>query len=322
MLDEIHKMPDWRNWLKGVVDDRLPEQALLVTASARMETWRQSGNSLAGRYLAFRLHPISVRERCEQQGGSAAAALDRLLARGGFPEPCLAENPDDADRWRPQYFTDLIREDVVEFSRVHEINTMRLFVELLRERVGPPVSLASIARDLAVSPTTLKRYLDILQALNNAGVWSLRLLALIRQREKGAGTPVPEHSFAVAVQAFTGKRDPIAAAPEVRSVTTNLGLRANSAMRTALPTTPVRLLWTWAVAAALALVCLQAASAAEIRNVLVLYANSRLLPANVQYDQGLRETIRTSADRPVALFDEFLDVARFGGQAYTDAVVS
>jgi predicted AAA+ superfamily ATPase len=42
---------------------------------------------------------------------------------------------------------------------------MRLFVELLRERVGSPLSLASIARDLAVAPATLKRYLDILQAL-------------------------------------------------------------------------------------------------------------------------------------------------------------
>jgi predicted AAA+ superfamily ATPase len=42
---------------------------------------------------------------------------------------------------------------------------MRLFVELLRERVGSPLSLASIARDLAVSPATLKRYLEILQAL-------------------------------------------------------------------------------------------------------------------------------------------------------------
>ncbi|MCX7063145.1 MAG: ATP-binding protein [Proteobacteria bacterium] len=164
-MDEIHKMPDWKNWLKGVVDGRSPEQALLVTGSARMETWRQSGDSLAGRYLAYRLHPISVREWCEQQGGSAAAALDRLMARGGFPEPCLAENPDDADRWRLQYFTDLIREDVVEFSRLHELRAMRLFVELLRERVGSPLSLASIARDLGVSPTTLKRYLDILQAL-------------------------------------------------------------------------------------------------------------------------------------------------------------
>lgn len=164
-MDEIHKMPSWKNWLKGVVDGRPAGQALLVTGSARMETWRQSGDSLAGRYLTWRLHPISVREWCAQQGGTPAQALARLIERGGFPEPCLAENPEDAERWRRQYFTDLIREDVLEFSRLHEINTMRLFVELLRERVGSPVSLASIARDLAISPTTLKRYLDILQAL-------------------------------------------------------------------------------------------------------------------------------------------------------------
>ena len=165
VMDEIHKMPDWKNWLKGVVDGLPPERALLVTGSARMETWRQSGDSLAGRYLPFRLHPISVREWCEQQGGTPAEALARLMERGGFPEPCLAATVEDAERWRRQYFTDLIREDVVEFSRLHEITAMRLFVELLRERVGSPLSLASIARDLAVSPVTLKRYLDILQAL-------------------------------------------------------------------------------------------------------------------------------------------------------------
>lgn len=165
VMDEIHKMPNWKAWLKGVADGRLAGQALLVTGSARMETFRQTGDSLAGRYFAFRLHPISVREWCEQQGVDPATALDHLLERGGFPEPCLAADLIQADRWRAQYFTDLIREDVLEFSRLHEINTMRLFVELLRERVGSPLSLASIARDLAVAPATLKRYLDILQAL-------------------------------------------------------------------------------------------------------------------------------------------------------------
>jgi len=54
---------------------------------------------------------------------------------------------------------------VLEFSRLREINTMRAFFELLRERVGSPLSLASLARDLAVSPTTLRRYLEILEAL-------------------------------------------------------------------------------------------------------------------------------------------------------------
>jgi len=42
------------------------------------------------------------------------------MERGGFPEPCLADDPVQAERWRRQYFTDLIREDVVEFSRIHE----------------------------------------------------------------------------------------------------------------------------------------------------------------------------------------------------------
>ena len=165
VMDEIHKMRGWKSWLKGVVDGRPPEQSLLVTGSASMDTFRQGGDSLAGRYFALRLHPISVREWCAQQGGSPDHALTRLLERGGFPEPCLAADAAWADRWRAQYFTDLVREDVLEFSRVHEINTLRLFVELLRERLGSPLSLASIARDLAVAPATLKRYLDILQAL-------------------------------------------------------------------------------------------------------------------------------------------------------------
>ena len=165
VMDEIHKMRDWKGWLKGVVDGCPSGQSLLVTGSARMETFRQGGESLAGRYFAFRLHPFSVREWCDQQKVSAANSLAHLLVRGGFPEPCLAADATQADRWRTQYFNDLIREDVLEFSRVHEINSMRLFVELLRERVGSPLSLASIARDLAVAPATVKRYLDILQAL-------------------------------------------------------------------------------------------------------------------------------------------------------------
>jgi predicted AAA+ superfamily ATPase len=165
VLDEIHKMPSWKTWLKGVVDARPEGQALLVTGSARMETFRQSGESLAGRYLALRLHPVSVREWCEQQGAAPADALARILRRGGFPEPLLADDDGEAQRWRRQYATDLIREDVVEFSRLHEVNAMRVFFELLRERVGAPLSLASMARDLAVAPGTLRRYLDILQAL-------------------------------------------------------------------------------------------------------------------------------------------------------------
>jgi uncharacterized protein len=169
ILDEIHKMPNWKAWLKGVFDGRANNdgihQEILVTGSARMDTFRQTGESLAGRYFSWRLHPISVREWCEQTTASPAQALTHLLERGGFPEPALAESDEEAQRWRRAYFNDLIREDVLEFSRLHEVNAMRLFAQTLQQRVGSPLSIASIARDMAVAPKTLTRYLEILEAL-------------------------------------------------------------------------------------------------------------------------------------------------------------
>ena len=51
-----------------------------------------------------------------------------------------------------------MREDVLEFSRLQEVNAMRLFAEMLRSRVGSPLSIASLARDLNLSPVTLNKY--------------------------------------------------------------------------------------------------------------------------------------------------------------------
>ncbi|MDX8410219.1 MAG: ATP-binding protein [Mariprofundales bacterium] len=165
VLDEIHKMVQWKSFLKGVFDGRVAGQAILVTGSARMETFRQRGESLAGRYFHLHLHPFSVREWVELTDARPDDALDRLISRGGMPEPFLVDDATRADRWRAQYFTDLVREDVMEFSRIHEIRVMRLLVELLRHRVGSPLSIAALARDLQVSPNTVAKYIDILEAL-------------------------------------------------------------------------------------------------------------------------------------------------------------
>ena len=166
VFDELHKMKGWKAWLKGVYDGRGDGQTFLVTGSARLETFRQSGESLAGRYFAWRLHPITVAEWVAASGATPVEALDRIIERGGFPEPFLATAAADAARWRRLYLEGLLRDDILEFSRITELNAMRVFIEMLRQRVGSPLSLASLARDLQVSPTTLGKYLDILEALH------------------------------------------------------------------------------------------------------------------------------------------------------------
>jgi hypothetical protein len=51
-------------------------------------------------------------------------------------------------------------------AALHETNDDRVQTSKLLEISDPsPLSLASMARDLAVAPATLKRYLDILEAL-------------------------------------------------------------------------------------------------------------------------------------------------------------
>lgn len=90
----------------------------------------------------------------------------RLLNHlGGFPELFLSGSETEAAPWRKQYFTDLVREDIFEFGRIHEVKPIRLLVEMLRDRVGSPISNTSLAEDLQVAPNTVRKYVDILESL-------------------------------------------------------------------------------------------------------------------------------------------------------------
>ncbi len=158
ILDELHKMPMWKNYLKGVFDTKPEGMKILVTGSARLEVFRQSGDSLAGRFFRHRLLPLSPADFDDQN-------LERLMTRGGFPEPFLAEDDRDADRWRMQYVDGLIRSDILDFEKIHDFKSMQMVLELLRSRVGSPVSYASIAEDVQISPNTVKKYIQILESL-------------------------------------------------------------------------------------------------------------------------------------------------------------
>jgi len=162
VLDEIHKMPEWKNFVKGVYDTRDPSLRILVTGSSRLEMFRQVGDSLAGRFFRHRLLPFSL---AEMKKAGESDDMQRLIDRSGFPEPFLADDPVDANRWRLQYIDGLIRTDVLDFEKIHDFRAIHLVLELLRRRVGSPVSYSSIAEDAHISPTTVKKYVEIFEGL-------------------------------------------------------------------------------------------------------------------------------------------------------------
>jgi len=162
ILDELHKMSEWKNYLKGLYDTKSRHLKIIVTGSARLDIFNQLGDSLAGRYFMHRLLPLSPAELIKLDH---PASLDYLIRRSGFPEPFLADNDVEAKRWRQQYITSLITTDVLEFDKVHNLKAIKLVFELLRKRVGSPVSYQSIAEDVAISPNTVRKYIQILEAL-------------------------------------------------------------------------------------------------------------------------------------------------------------
>ena len=162
ILDELHKMPYWKNYLKGVFDTRPKNMRILVTGSARLEVYSHAGDSLAGRYYAHHLLPLSPSELRQD---AQPVELKKLMERGGFPEPYLAEDVLESERWRMQYIRSMLGTDVLELENINNISALKTIFELLRHRVGSPISYQSIAEDVGVSSTTVKSYIEILKAL-------------------------------------------------------------------------------------------------------------------------------------------------------------
>ncbi|MBI5897489.1 MAG: ATP-binding protein [Desulfobacterales bacterium] len=165
VFDELHKMKGWKAWIKGIFDTEGTTPQLLVTGSARLDTYKKGGDSLAGRFYSYRLHPLTVHEICTSLEESSQAALDKLMALGGFPEPYLKNSEAFAKRFRRMHTDTIVREDLLDLERVRDIKSIEVMIDLLRSRVGATTSFTALANDLQVSIHTVKHWLQILENL-------------------------------------------------------------------------------------------------------------------------------------------------------------
>ena len=163
IFDELHKMPEWKIFLKGIFDVEGTKPALLVTGSARLDTFKKVGDSLAGRFFSYRLHPFDVKEASSLI--EPEEALSRLHNVGGFPEPFLENDPVFYARWKKSHIDVILRQDLLDLSAIQDILSVETLIEMLRSRVGSPISYANLAQDLKKDPKTVKSYLELLESL-------------------------------------------------------------------------------------------------------------------------------------------------------------
>jgi len=164
IFDELHKLKDWKSWIKGIYDTEGIPPSLLVTGSARLDTHKKVGDSLAGRFFQFRMHPLDLKEiKMFLSPENLEKELDKLLVLGGFPEPFLNGATRFYNRWKKTHLDIILKQDLIDLENIQQITQIETLIQLLKNRVGSPVSYSSLASDLQCSDKTVKRWLTILE---------------------------------------------------------------------------------------------------------------------------------------------------------------
>jgi uncharacterized protein len=166
ILDELHKMKNWKSFLKGIYDKEGLKPKLLVTGSARMSAFKKAGDSLAGRHFNFRLHPFDLKE-LKKSGSklSIEESYARLQNVGGFPEPFLSGKKNDYNRWRRSHIDLILRQDAFDLEVIRDISSLETLIHLLSERVGSTVATANLAQQISKDPKTTQKWLSLLENL-------------------------------------------------------------------------------------------------------------------------------------------------------------
>ncbi|MBK8803109.1 MAG: ATP-binding protein [Fibrobacteres bacterium] len=195
-FDELHKNARWKSFLKGFFDTYEDRVKILVTGSSRLDAWRKGGDSLMGRYFLYRVHPFSVGEVLHPRPSEDLLATpepiseeewNALWRHGGFPEPFARRQDRFTTRWRGLRRQQLLREDVREIARIHELGHLELLTKLLADRSGGQLVLSNLAQDIQVSVDTVRRWVELLVSLHYGFVvrpWFASVAKSLRKEPK------------------------------------------------------------------------------------------------------------------------------------------
>jgi len=204
-FDEIHKMPKWKNLLKGYFDEFEGKTYFIITGSARLDLMKKSGDSLTGRYFLYKLFPliyneietnrtilnppVSARNFIETRLSTKSHknTIDSLLEHSGFPEPFLKNNKIFLKKWRDDFTDRLIKDDLRDLTGIHDVEKVATLLELLPSKIGNPLSLNSMREDLGVSHTSIRswlRSLELTYSVFTLSAYSKKITRSIKKEKK------------------------------------------------------------------------------------------------------------------------------------------
>ncbi|MGA2641394.1 MAG: ATP-binding protein [Spirochaetia bacterium] len=193
-IDEVQRVPELFSAMKVEVDrDRRPGR-FLCTGSANLLRMKQISESLAGRAVYLGIPPMTWAEiesvklagalddalsatkpedllRVITRARKAKLSLADAVVRGGYPVPCLSDDPAFRARWYDGYIATYLERDLRLLAAVDDLIGFRRLMQAAALRNGSLLNIAQVAQDAGVPPTTARRYLSLLEI--SFQIWQL-----------------------------------------------------------------------------------------------------------------------------------------------------
>lgn len=164
-FDEITSKDDFQVQLKNIYDS---QNAKIFVASSSAAKLRDKKASLTGRAISLAIKPLDFNEYLFFKGIEVKKRDSQLFRSyfldyikiGGLPENVL--NP--SREYLMNLVDDIIQKDITAFHGLKNHQILRDYYTLLMERSGKQFSINKIAKILAISPDTSKRYLNYFES--------------------------------------------------------------------------------------------------------------------------------------------------------------
>lgn len=173
IFDEIHKMPNWKNYLKGFYDTYKGKLKIIATGSSKLSIYKKGQDSLMGRYFNYTVHPLSVGELIKQSYKAAtvltpSSIIDEKLFQnlfdfGGFPDPFVNKSSNFHNRWIKLRNQQLFAEDINVVEDIKNIQLLETLAYILKEETTSQLNYSKLAAKIQISDQTVKKWVNMLE---------------------------------------------------------------------------------------------------------------------------------------------------------------
>jgi predicted AAA+ superfamily ATPase len=174
LLDEIQKLTNWVDQLKGIYDTFGKNIKIIISGSESLFIRKKSKETLAGRIFEFKIEPLSFKEFLAFKGydfrpvgvreKELAKLFNEFMLTLGFPELVNVKDKDVIRKYIKESIVEkVVYRDIASLFKIRDISILESLLNFFMDDPGQLIEISKLASEFKISRQTLSDYLRYLE---------------------------------------------------------------------------------------------------------------------------------------------------------------